>query len=393
VPRLRVTFVAPFGTRRLGTTRARVLPLASALAARGHAVRVLVPSWDCPEEQRWHYRCGAAEVIHLPRTSSTSPLVALGLLADCYRLALAGEPHVVHCFKPIGYSGAATLGLRAASRRRRWAGLLAVDCDDLEGRGGWAERVGRPSWQVALLDWQERASLQAAKLITVASRYLGARAARRGYEAHRLLYLPNAVEPWPEDSPTPVTDQKRSHPTVLLYTRFNEFDSGRAADLLTTVLQNHVDARLGIVGDGGGPDGRTFLSRFDTEGLSNRVTYHGMLDGRVLRRALSGDHVSLWLFDDTAINRARSPVKLLELMAAGNAIVAEAAGEVAALAQHAVRLVPQGDAYAILSAIVELLDDANARRLLGRRARVHVAKSASWADRAAALEACYLDYT
>ena len=50
MPALRVTFVAPFGLRRKGTTRARVIPLAAALAARGHRVRVVVPAWDSPED-------------------------------------------------------------------------------------------------------------------------------------------------------------------------------------------------------------------------------------------------------------------------------------------------------------------------------------------------------
>jgi len=393
VSRLRVTFVAPFGTRRRGTTRARVLPLASALAARGHTVRVLVPSWDCPEERGRRYLYGAAEVLHLPRHSSAGPLTALGLLMDCCRFTLEGEPDVVHCFKPIGYSGAVALRLHGAIRRRRWNGLLAVDCDDLEGRGGWGERVGRPRWQIALIDWQERTALQAAGLISVASQYLGARAGRRGHESRRPLYLPNAVHLAPDSCRLAANQRPTAGPVVLVYTRFNEFDADRAARLLVALLRAHPNARLEVIGDGEGPDGRVFLSRLSTEGLVGRIVFHGLLDGPALQQALAGDHVALWLFDDNAINRARSPVKLLELMAAGNAIVAEAAGEVAALTDAAARLVPPGDYEAALAALGELVADADRRRALGARAQRHVGETASWADRAAGLEAAYLSYT
>ena len=41
---MRIAFVAPFGLRAKGTTRARVLPLARELARRGHTVAVFVPA-------------------------------------------------------------------------------------------------------------------------------------------------------------------------------------------------------------------------------------------------------------------------------------------------------------------------------------------------------------
>ena len=52
---MRIAFVAPFGLRAKGTTRARVLPLARELARRGHTVAVFVPPYDSPEDsgRRW----------------------------------------------------------------------------------------------------------------------------------------------------------------------------------------------------------------------------------------------------------------------------------------------------------------------------------------------------
>src|SRR5207248_6414163 len=85
VPALRVTFVAPFGLRRKGTTRARVIPLAAALAARGHRVRVVVPAWDSPEDWGRRDRLPGVDVLHLPIRASRCPEFSPTLLAEVWR--------------------------------------------------------------------------------------------------------------------------------------------------------------------------------------------------------------------------------------------------------------------------------------------------------------------
>ncbi|MGH2367895.1 MAG: hypothetical protein ACRDI2_06840, partial [Chloroflexota bacterium] len=47
---LGLVLIAPFARYPKSTTSARVLPLARALASRGHTVTVLVPPYDHPEE-------------------------------------------------------------------------------------------------------------------------------------------------------------------------------------------------------------------------------------------------------------------------------------------------------------------------------------------------------
>src|SRR5207244_11260871 len=47
-PHMRIAFLAPFGLQPKGTVSARMLPLAHALAGRGHMVRVVIPPWDDP---------------------------------------------------------------------------------------------------------------------------------------------------------------------------------------------------------------------------------------------------------------------------------------------------------------------------------------------------------
>jgi glycosyltransferase involved in cell wall biosynthesis len=384
-PRLRVTFVAPFGLGRKGTTRARVFPLAQALAALGHAVRVVVPSWDCPAEWGWRYRLGTVEVIHLPDRPVASPRALVTLPLRLLRVVLADCPDVVHCFKPIGYSGLVALGLRWASGWG-WRGLLAVDADDLEGRGGWAERDGRPRWQVALLDRQERLGLQAARLVTVASRYLAQVVVGWGVRPERVCYLPNAVA-----APVPVAAEESAGagPRLLLYTRFNEFAVARVLRLLDKVFARLPQAVLVLVGDAEGWDGQAFMAALRTREWAKRVECCGVLEGEALAGVLARSALALWPFEDTAVNRARCPAKLVELVAAGKAVVAEAVGEVEALVGEAGWLVAPGDEARFVEGVVRLAMDGALREELERAARRR-AEGMSWEQRARRLAGAYL---
>ncbi|HEY7064004.1 MAG TPA: glycosyltransferase [Chloroflexota bacterium] len=391
---LRVSFVAPFGLWRRGTTRARVIPLAKALAELGHQVRVVIPDWDCPADAGRRYRVGGAEVVHLGAALANRVLLSPRLLHQTYRAALDGRPDIVHCFKPIGYSGAVALLLGGRARRQGWAGTLAVDTDDLEGRDGWATRDGRPSWQVRLLECQERAVVRAADLLSCASVALVE--AARSHRANQTAptYLPNGVD-LPACTPPGRKHQAHDHspPRLLMYTRFNEFTPARGAAIVADILKSAPAARLEVVGDGPAAARAAFLVAIARQGLARRVRHRGLLTGSELGEALTGDAVALWLFDDNAINRARSPAKLLELLAYGKALVAEAIGEVPGLVGDAAVLTTLTAPAETVRATVELLSMPERCAELGCAARRRAGAHATWRSRARALVSSYLLYT
>jgi glycosyltransferase involved in cell wall biosynthesis len=391
VPALRVTFVAPFGLRRKGTTRARVLPLAAALAARGHSVRVVVPAWDSPEDWGRRDHLPGLDVLHLPiRSARRRPELSPALLAAVWRAATAGAPDVLHCFKPIGYSGAVAYGATLAARRSGRPRLVAVDADDLEGRQGWSRRDGRSRWQVALLDLQERRTIRAAPLVTVASAELRRRAIEWGCRPDRVCYLPNAVPP--PAARSGCLDVQRGAPAgVLLYTRFNEFTPERAVRILDEVLTRLPGAHVTVVGDGQGRGRFERLVR--SRSWAAQVSSHGFQEGAALAALLGAPNVALWLFDNSPTNRARCPSKLAELLAAGRAVVGEDVGEVRALVGSAGRLVAAGDGAAIVDAVAELIADETARTQLETAAAVRARAELSWKTRASDLESVYLRYT
>ncbi len=390
MPALRIAFVAPFGVRQKGTTRARVIPLAAALAARGHTVRVVVPAWDSPVDWGRVERVGQAEIVHLPTRPVRSPEYSPAILAQTWCAVADWRPDVLHCFKPIGYSGAVALLVARTGHARRKATLVAVDADDLEGSSGWARRSGRPWWQAALLDLQERRTLCAAALVTVASQYLLRRAAAWGVEPRRLHYLPNAVN-LPHGPTTSARPLRAGPPKLLLYTRFNEFSLRRGVDAIGRVLSCLDTALLTVVGDG--PQRAAFERLVLGRPWASRVRFAGFLEGRDLAVALSGADVAIWLFDDTPINRARSPVKLVELLAAGVPVVAEAVGEVAALAGAGLRLVRPGNVRELTTAVVTLALGAAKQPVQAMRAQERASRTPTWEARAEALEQRYLSCT
>jgi glycosyltransferase involved in cell wall biosynthesis len=427
---LRITFVAPFGIRRKGTTQARVIPLAAALAQRGHSVRVLIPDWDCPADAGRRYHVDGAEVRHLAVRPGGDGPFSPRLLAATYREALAGDPQVVHCFKPIGYAGAVALLVVACStphlarlatasrpsrsrRRSRHAPLLAIDCDDLEGRAGWATRDKRPSWQIALIEAQERLGMHYAPLVTVASAALFRLAHQRRGRGEGVTYLPNAAPMHLSSAPaansvrrldaTRLASLTTAHPRapsepsgdfrLVLYTRFNEFAPARGVAAVAAVLQRLPTAELVVIGEGDTAARKEFEAGLQGAGVAGRCHWMGYLVEPERHRVLSSAHGAIWLFDDTPINRARSPAKLLELLAMGLPVIAEDVGETRALIGRAGVLVPPCSREALIAAVARLADSRDTRLELANAARRRIAAAATWLDRAATLERTYLLYT
>ncbi len=127
---LRVVMIGPFGMRPRMTMRMRALPLATALAARGHQVTMLLPPWQNPEDagRTWEEEGVHIENVALPR--GVPGWFHWRLTAHLVRRARQLVPDVVHTFKPKAYAGLAHRALR-----RRYP--VVVDTDDWEGPGGW----------------------------------------------------------------------------------------------------------------------------------------------------------------------------------------------------------------------------------------------------------------
>ena len=318
----RIVLVAPFGLRPKGTTIARVLPIGRVLANGGAQVRIVIPPWDDPEAAGTTRKEDELEIVHTGRT--TGALGVARTFRDLLRLVDEFEPDVIHAFKPIGFSGAVGWW-KARQTGRSGQPLVVLDTDDLEGPRGWSNRrsLAFSGW---LRGWQEIQTLRAVPRVTVASRWLESFVASLGVGHDQVYWMPQG---WtPDGGDRRVSPEPHGPSTLLWYTRFTEVGPARAARLFAPLLAS-PERRLIVLGDEIAPGARSAAeAAFATAGLVERVLWRPYGE-RGLTGLLEAQAISLALYpmDDDLANRARCPTKLVELMAAGVPVVAEAVGE------------------------------------------------------------------
>jgi len=372
----------------------RALPMAKALAARGHTVTMLLPPWQNPEDagRCWEEDGVAVENISLPlRIPGLFHFLTALRLA---RRALALRPDVVHLFKPKAYSGLTHYLLARIPRQR--CPRLVVDTDDWEGPGGWNEIGGYTPAQRRFFAWQERWGLTHADAVTVASRTLESLVWAMGVPREQVFYIPNGVSPSSFSILHPPSSILHSPSSILLYTRFFEFPVSRVIELLHRVRERVPGARLLVVGKGlFGEEEELFnlavqsgltvthhVSRltFDVSRLTFDVIYCGWVPSDTLPTYFAQADLAIYPFDDTLVNRTKCAVKLRDLLAAGVPVVAEAVGQNREMIRHGETgwLVPPGDVPSFAEAVVRLLEDARLRERLGRAAARDVRERFAW---------------
>lgn len=416
---MKVVLVGPFGLRVKGTTARRALPLARALAARGHDVTLLIPPWDSPEDGGLTWEEGGVRIVHLvvpalpsPRSGrqgerAASPcthqadrsalLLHLRLALSLAQAAWAERPAVVHLFKPKGHTGLAHLLLWAW---RCWGPVrarLVVDSDDWEGPGGWNEMAGYPFAARRLFAWQERWGLRHADAVTAASQLLTRRAqAWRG--DGRVFYLPNGVDEGyhnPASVPLPSLPQgevsRLVPPRLLWYTRFSECSPARGLRLFRRLREEVPQARLVVAGKGLRGEERELADSVRLHGLTEAVECLGWVEAARLPALFASVTAAMFPMDDTTLQRARCPARLADLLAAGVPVVAERVGEAASYIINGENglLVRPGDETAFVAALARLLADGGLRRRLREGARLRMAKEFSWTKLAERAEAAY----
>jgi glycosyltransferase involved in cell wall biosynthesis len=387
--RLRVVLLGGFGMSPKATMTYRALPMGRELAARGHAVTLIVPPWDHPEDAGHTWDDRGVQIVN---TAIHERLRTPAIIAALRAAVRDARPDVVHLFKPKGYAGLVMPLLRGIP--------VVLDTDDWEGAGGWNDRGLYSSVQRRLFAWQERSLPRQAAHVTVASRTLEAQQWGLGIPPERVTYLPNAIDAgryaaW-RDEEQIAGDAARVRqrlgldgPTVLLYTRFVEFAPLLIARVFARVRAALPDARLLIVGGGlHGEDAHVARALADHR---EAVVTAGFVPFAEVSAYIRAADVAVVPFEDTLINRAKSSVKTLDLLAAGQAIVATAVGENASAIRHNETglLVPPGDVDALADALIYLLRDPARARTLGDAARARAWQEQTWQAQAGTVDAIY----
>lgn len=374
---MRIALVAPFAMYPKGTTRWRVLPLARALAARGHAVRVVVPPYDWPAHSGRCWQDGGCQVINVATPSRLSPAGHAALAIHLTQAALAWRPDVAHCFKPKGYSGLAAAALLAHRVP------VVVDADDYEA--GWNEALPYPlHWRV-LFRWQEHSLLRRADAVTAASRWLEACAASLGQP--RRFYLPNGVEgscsqDATRQQTTILTSDTQPGRRALLYTRFIEHSAQDVWQVWRQVLRAEPSARLLIAGRGRAGEEHLVAQMAAEAGAARSVQVLGWLPSCARPGLFAAVDAAMLPVQDTSLNRAKSPMRLMDLLAAGVPVATQQVGEYGALVVDGVSglLSPPGDSAALAHQVITLLRQPELRQRLGASACAEMRARFAWSE-------------
>jgi glycosyltransferase involved in cell wall biosynthesis len=399
---VKIVFIGPFGLQPKGTMSVRALPLARALAARGHSVTMFIPPWDDPGRAGQVWEDSGVRVVNVALPPRLPLLFHILLTRTLVAQALAIKPEVIHFFKPKAYAGLAHLVLWWLRRLSGLSLRLVLDADDWEQ--AWNEISPYSASQKKLFAWQEKWGLHHADAITVASRALEKLVtAQRGGDSSRVFYLPNGCCPegtTADDRPQtadqtltpstvyrlPSTDavcQKwclGDAPTILLYSRFWEFRLERMVRLVREVATQLPQARWLMVGKGLQGEEKVLEVQLVEAGLADYVRFTGWLPLDQLPAYFAATHVAVYPYDDTLINRTKCSVKLIGLLEAGVPVVADAVGQNVEYIQNGLSgiLTPAEDDAALAAALVALLQEPDRQKKLGQAARQYLEENFNW---------------
>jgi glycosyltransferase involved in cell wall biosynthesis len=398
---MNVVMIGPFGLQPKATVSMRALPMAKALAARGHSVTLLIPPWDHPADAGREWEEDGVRIVNVPLPPRL-PLFFHGALAlRLVRRVLALHPDVIHCFKPKAYAGLVHFVLWWLRRlhlvgARLPAGLkLVVDEDDWEQ--AWNDVGSYSRAQRSVFAWQERWGLTHADAVVVASRELVRLVAEIGIPSGRVFYVPNGVRPLPRGGldcrPQAVRMlwELDDALVVLLYTRFVEFTLKRVVEMLRRVVAQEPRAKLLIVGEGLFSEEAELDDLLTAAGLADHAVFTSWVESDRLADYFAAADVAIFPYDDTLINRTKCSVKLTDLLAAGLPVVADAVGQNAEYIADGESglLVPPEDDAVFADAVLHLLADADLRARLGAGAAHRMQERFAWQNLVAEVERAY----
>ncbi|MDX1520125.1 MAG: glycosyltransferase family 4 protein [Anaerolineae bacterium] len=401
---MNIVFIGPFGLQPKATMRTRALWLGQALVARGHKVTMLIPPWDDPERAGQQWDEGGVRVVNTPLPSGLPGLFHILLTRTLVSQALALEPDIIHFFKPKAYAGLAHFGLWWLRRLRGGSFRLVLDTDDWEQ--AWNELSPYSRVHQWLFTWQERWGLAHADAVTVASREIG-RLAQPFSAGQPVVYVPNG---WPAATVPGLTQDSGSTsvpeanvtrqrwqvgeaPIILLYPRFVEFQLERIVTQVWRVAELCPAARWLIVGQGLRGEEKSLEAMLAQARLSDRVRFTGWLAMAEVQACIRIAIVAVYPYDDTLINRAKCSVKLIDLLAHGLPVVADAVGQNREYIEtnRSGLLVAAEDDEAFAQAIVRILADPELGARLGQRAARQIQQNFTWPVLAETVECLYAE--
>lgn len=153
------------------------------------------------------------------------------------------------------------------------------------------------------------------------------------------------------------------------------------------VLRKRTDTKFLIVGEGFLKN--NLITLVQELGLEDEVIFAGSVPHEEIPYHVAAASVCVAPFRDTEVTRCKSPLKIVEYLASGKAIVASNVGEVRKMVGGAGILVEPGNFPALADGILRFLNDKALRANLGRFARGRAEEIYNWHHTAHSLLSAY----
>ncbi|MHA2159861.1 MAG: glycosyltransferase family 4 protein [Candidatus Thorarchaeota archaeon] len=222
-----------------------------------------------------------------------------------------------------------------------------------------------------------------ANCLFVVTEYLKKLLVSRGLDPKKIVVIPNGVD---VALFNPKVDASEIRKKYQLTNRFVVLFSGHIEDwagvnliydlakCLNTEIPNST-----ILLVGAGTSKNKLLDRLNRSNLIHMVTYAGLHSYGEMPLFTAASDVALCLFPDSPVAHAASPLKLLEYLASGKAVVAtRVAGTNEILDNNSGMFVAPGNTNDLCDAVVKLSNDNELRKTLGIGGRKRVEEKYSW---------------
>ena len=350
----------------------RILALAQGLIERGHeAIVAYLPK----KKIHQHDRLLRTELPDSPSIVALNPRHS-GLYANYSQIrSLLEECDVLHIQKC--FASVACPGLWAAYCMGK---PVHLDWDDNES--ALADMTAPDGLWAHLIKTWERILPQLVGSISVSSEGIRLLAKQSGFPEERICKIPvgaNLTQFHPDCADTNLRSELGIAEDVPLVIYCGQLEGAAYADLaveaMRIVTQRNRVAHLVVVGGGKSLPG--LQARIASERISS-VSVTGYIPADEVPRYMASADIALACFEDNPATRCKSPLKIVEYLASGLAIVGSDVGEVREMLGEGGTVVPAGDAQALADGIIGYLDDAESRREHRRLARQRAETEFHW---------------
>jgi glycosyltransferase involved in cell wall biosynthesis len=351
----------------------RILYIAREFKKNGHEVKlVYFPlKWKRQEVQKLE------GVTTIPMSRRHGPSFFLSnILKLCSLAEWADVIHFQKCF----YQASVPAILAGVLRNKP----LHYDWDD------WEVKIYEASTEPGLLtsliknylNISERFIPKVVDTISVASKRLEKECLKLGVEEDRIFdsHVGADLEKFnPRLSGGPIREKYKVSGPLVLY--LGQLHGGQYAELFIKAAARIINEykksfNFMIVGDGYRAGELKALAYSLNLGVN--IIFTGAVPHEQVPNYIAASDVCVACFEENEITVCKSPLKIVEYLASGKAIVASNVGEVPAMIGDAGVLVAPGDIQSLADGIVKVIQDSDFRTELGKRARLRAEQKYNW---------------